>query len=292
MPVTSCNDPTAATRTEPSLLIYSRRAQSDGLCPLAADGSGVTRVAVPGLVVPNDTRDFDWSPDGSRVAFFDGSQLYVMNMAGGGRLQLTSGSTPTSRYPSWSPDGSMLVFATAEVTSWALELVRADGSGRRRLASSDLTTGGRASWSPDGTRIVFAKDEIRFNSGNLQLITALYVTDAGGEISTRLAAPGSCGDADPAWSPDGTMIAFVGCRDAIGGIFIMRPDGTGIRRVTTAPAMPDRYPSWAPAGDRLAFERGPGENRDVYTVALDGGDLIDLTASNPGFDGAPKWRKR
>lgn len=292
--VAACGEPTATKEgAGASLLIYSRRAQGDGLYVISTDGSRVTPVSVPGLAVPIETRDFDWSPDGARVAFFNGAQLYVADITGGQLRQLTSGPAQMSRYPTWSPDGSMLVYATREVTSWDLRVVRADGSGQRRLDSSDLTTGGRASWSPDGARIVFAKDELRFNSGDIQVITALYITDVTpGEIATRLASPGSCNDSDPAWSPDGTAIAFAGCRDGIGGIFTMRPDGTGLRRVTTAPGSPDRFPSWSPAGDRLAFERGPPENRDVFTVALDGTDVVNLTASNRDFDGAPKWRKR
>jgi Tol biopolymer transport system component len=296
IPVASCHGPTEATQQPgASILIYSQRAQGTGLYLISTDGRRVTPVSAPGLSVPAPTHDFDWSPDGARIAFFDGLQLFVVGIRGGKPLQLTSGPSD-SRFPNWSPDGSMLEYREIDVggATWGLNVIRPDGSGKRRLPGTEFASGMRASWSPDGRRIVFAKDEIRYNPvlSQYDWTTSLFVADLNSETAVRLTTAGTCGDRDPAWSPDGTVIAFVGCRDAIRGIYLMGVDGSGLRRVTSAIDNPDFCPTWSPSGDRLAFERGPLENRDVFTVALDGSDLVNLTTSNQEYDGVPRWRKR
>lgn len=58
----------------------------------------------------------------------------------------------------------------------------------------------------------------------------------------------------PTWSPDGRLIAFASRRDGRSHIYLMRPDGSGTRRITTS-AMDDEHPAWSPDGRRIAFAR-------------------------------------
>src|SRR5919198_164069 len=60
---------------------------------------------------------------------------------------------------------------------------------------------------------------------------------------------------EPAWSPDGRRIAFVSRRDGRSHIYVMRPNGTGVRRLTDS-AADDESPTWSPDGRRIAFSRG------------------------------------
>lgn len=61
-------------------------------------------------------------------------------------------------------------------------------------------------------------------------------------------------DSAPGWSPDGRLITFASNRDG-GGIFVVRPDGTGIRRVSRTKG---KAPEWSPDGKELAFEAQDG----------------------------------
>jgi TolB protein len=96
----------------------------------------------------------------------------------------------------------------------------------------------------------------------------------------------------PAWSPDGTQIAFVGtdAQGANGDLFVMDTGGTNIVRLTTD-ALPGS-PHWAPDGVRIAFSSGHlgelGDWSSIYVVNVDGGDLTRLTWDD-GWEFSPAW---
>jgi TolB protein len=157
-------------------------------------------------------------------------------------------------------------------------LLSADGSRFVNLSNNpedDL----HPSWSPDGQRIAFASGH--YVSGpNPRLVRHIYVMNADGSGRTQL----TNGDPEkneredhPAWSPDGTRIAYSG-----GGIFVMNPDGTGVTRLTDAD---DVQPAWSPDGGRIAFSRG---YHDIYVMNADGSGLTQLT-SGAGSDRSPAW---
>jgi Tol biopolymer transport system component len=135
----------------------------DGLHDLhtvEVDGSGLVN-----LSNGQGGSDPAWSPDGQRIAFASGSNVFVMNADGTGRLKLTN-NPPGSRdsfrdpgEPDWSPDGTKITYDAL----WgggghfynSIHVMNADGSGdiEHFLGAVWVVTG--PVFSPDGTRIAF-----------------------------------------------------------------------------------------------------------------------------------------
>jgi Tol biopolymer transport system component len=94
-------------------------------------------------------------------------------------------------------------------------------------------------------------------------------------------------DNRPAWSPDGTKIAFQSTRgDGVADdIFVMNADGTNVLRLTTD-ATPDQSPSWSSAGTKIAFSSSRTGNFEIFTMDPDGANKINIT-NNAGADTNP-----
>jgi Tol biopolymer transport system component len=91
----------------------------------------------------------------------------------------------------------------------------------------------------------------------------------------------------PAWSPDGTKIAFDSNRGGNFEIYIMYADGTGVARLTNDPAN-DFAPTWSADGTMIAFDSVRDGNSEIYAMNADGTGVVRLTIS-PGLDFEPAW---
>jgi Tol biopolymer transport system component len=109
----------------------------------------------------------DWSPDGSRIAFYryypfgpsDYGDLFVINADGTGLTQLTGAEQPYESIPSWSPDGTKIAYMGVTAGEPFDELhvfvINADGTGRRQLTDNAVGSEGSPVWSPDGRKIAY-----------------------------------------------------------------------------------------------------------------------------------------
>jgi Tol biopolymer transport system component len=132
-----------------------------------------------------------------------------------------------------------------------------DGSDRLRLT---LNPAGESSsslaWSPDGTQLAFQRNK-PFDQSKQSAQAGIFVMQADGSNQRRLSPAGEV-DYAPAWSPDGTQLAFV--RNVLEGvdhhnqIFVMEADGSNQRRLTQAGESNDS-PVWSPDGTKIAFLR-------------------------------------
>jgi TolB protein len=117
--------------------------------------------------------------------------------------------------------------------------------------------------------------------------SVLYLMRADGRDIRPLRGSGF--DFQPAWSPDGKWLAFVRRARATGrdSLFVMRPDGTGVRRVWRD-TLDLGAPAWSPDGNEIGFWRGDYRGGGLYVVRPDGTGFRRLVA-RADFDSGPKW---
>ena len=251
-----------------------------------------------------------WSPDGSRIAFTsdrDGSvDIYAMNADGSGVTRLTN-DRAWDLVPAWSPDGSRIALISNRdafagrggdfFLNFRVHVMNADGSGVTRLTSGSAfeTT---PAWSPDGSRIAFAsnRDASELRDDDLAG-TQIYVMNADGSGVTRLTGASEASDYSPAWSPDGSRIAFASDRGdsqrVNSDIYVMNADGSGITRLTGNSDWDDGFPAWSPDGSRIAFMSTRDDSRremfSIYLMNADGSGVTRLTGSSEWEDAVPAW---
>ena len=90
----------------------------------------------------------------------------------------------------------------------------------------------------------------------------------------------------PAWSPDGTKLAFSSTRDGNPEIYIVNRDGSGLRRLTNSPSI-DITPTWSPSGTQIAFTSDRSGSPQIYVVGVDGLGLSKKTSES--FCDRPTW---
>jgi len=158
--------------------------------------------------------------------------------------------------------------------------VNADGSGSRRLTWTSQTEQAPA-WSPDGTRIAYQSSLSYVNRLHGQF--RLWVMNADGSAQTQLTfSSDSVDDEDPAWSPDGSQLAFGSTRSGNWNLWVMNADGSALRRVSAAFGVD---PAWSPDGRRLAYVSLDG----IGVVGVDGSDPHTVSAASGWSASGPSW---
>jgi len=221
---------------------------SGGYAIYRMNGDGTNRVEITPINVEASSSSMSWSPDGQRIVFDDNSDIFVVNVDGGNRQNLTNGPEWDSG-PSWSPDGSRILFsryiypdASHVYGGTIMHTIRPDGTDLRELPNGQATDGWNddyAKWSPSGDQVVFM--------GNVwDFYESIFIANADG--TNRRLFDGCtflepCDEErlfdrlnriNPSWSPDGNWIIYhIANRfHTKVDIFVKNIDGTGFRQLT------------------------------------------------------------
>src|SRR5215207_6290951 len=184
-----------------------------------------------------------------------------------GTITVTPGTPPLPPPPDSAPlPAEPVAFASDRVTPGANDLFVVKGDlGQIVPLTSTLTAVEAApAYSPDNTRIAFESNRDATSAGN----TDIFVMDSAGNGETNLTPGTQARNAGPAWSPDGKKIAFSSDRTDNVDIYVMNPDGTGLRRITDN-AAEERSPTWSPDGKRIAFTSDHDGRPEAWAVDVD-----------------------
>jgi TolB protein len=221
-----------------------------------------------------------WSPDGKRLAFSvysnNKSSIFILDVATGTMKRIT-GEEFSENGPAFSPDGRKLVFSSNRDHE-ANELYIQDHADAewRRLTFNEMYEGG-PQISPDGKEIVFFRQISPPDSGQHAGNGEIFLMDLDGQNEKRLTFDAGF-DGMPAFSPDGSRIAFHRCAEDSCAIWLIGRDGSGLLNLT--PSEKDcRWPRWSPGGEWIAFTRTDGKNTDIWQVRPDGTDMKPFVVS-------------
>ncbi|UCG16460.1 MAG: PD40 domain-containing protein [Phycisphaerales bacterium] len=134
---------------------------------------------------------------------------------------------------------------------------------------------------------------IAFSSDRASEEWDIFVTNADGSDVIQLTVD-PAEEFDPAWSPDGTQVAFAreygGSESNHWEIVVANADGSGETRITDTPLWDfNLFPAWSPDGQRIAFAAaGVGGAADVFLINPDGTGRVNIT-NNPENDQDPAW---
>ncbi len=242
----------------------------------------------------------EWSPDGRYIAFhanpLSDYDLFVMDTsdwsiyrmafyATYGEMQFTD-----EAMVNWSPDGEKLAFhAGMRESSYGLYLTNARGTTLQRLTQDDGDYV-HVYWSPDSTQIIYVQYEFASSTTDGTIYTmdieALFSDD---EAAMDIAIMPLVRGIFPAWSPDGSAVAYVSNETGVDEIYLLDLLSEEIIQLTFgSPFFQSTTPDWTPDG-RIIFSSNRMGTFDVYSMARDGSDVRRLT-DTPYDAQAPAWR--
>jgi TolB protein len=227
-----------------------------------------------------------WSPDGTRIAFtcyvpYHGapSAQICMYSTLSNRLIAFPHFPGTNSSPAWSPDGMQIAFMSSRSGGTQLYVANADGTHMHQITFAAGVNTSPAFNPKTGQQIVFVSDR----AGD----PVLYMANEDGSNVQKIDLPDMGYVVDPAWSPNGQLLAF-SWRRPTGNydIYVMDIVSHQLVELTKDEGRNER-PSWAPDGRHLAFESTRTGSNEIWTMLADGSQPRQLTFR--GENESPNW---
>lgn len=230
-----------------------------------------------------------WSPDATRIAFtcfapyrgVSSAQICMYSLASN-RLISFPRFPGTNEAPAWSPDGSQIAFMCS--ASGDPQIYTADaGGGHLQKITDTAGVSTSPAWNPKtGQQIVFVSDR----AGN----PVLYMANSDGSNVQKIDLPDMGYVIDPAWSPNGQLLAFSWRRpDGNYDIYAMDIVSHQLAQLTRDSGRNER-PSWAPDGRHIVFESTRSGSDQIWTMLADGSMQRQLTFQS--VNSSPNWSPR
>jgi Tol biopolymer transport system component len=172
---------------------------------------------------------------------------------------------PTATQPPL-PDSAknwVIAYSSMENFEWQIYLIHADGNGKAKV-TVDGGGGFEPNWSPDGKKIIFQQNGLK-----------IVDLDSGETVRLPLKVQSDSLENEylvkPSWSPDGKWIAFLNENGTEGDIYLVRPDGSGLKRLTASNDITrDGNLVWSPDGKLLAFSAQSKGNVEIFILDVQG----------------------
>jgi Tol biopolymer transport system component/predicted Ser/Thr protein kinase len=240
-----------------------------------------SKIELPGPLVA----DPRFAPDGKELAFISGSgggsnEVYVASVGGGKPRALTSLRSGVSGLD-WTPDGRELVFSSGHQGSPTLwRISRAGGDPQPLGVAADNAYFPRI--AAHGHRLLFLHMAFHTNIWRAPLSPTDHEAPSRITASTRE-------DSGPAFSPDGSRLAFSSDRTGSSEIYIAPADGSNPVQLTSMKTG-SGSPAWSADGKQIAFDSRANGQGDIYLTSAEGGSPRRLT-KGPYDSEVPTWSR-
>ncbi|MCL4258682.1 MAG: PD40 domain-containing protein [Anaerolineales bacterium] len=215
------------------------------------------------------------------------NQICIMNADGSDPRTLTQGGQYDDFFPSITPDGQYVLFASNRTGRYQIYEYQLANDQLTQLTEFTNISAFAPTASPDGRWIVFyaTRDGQTYPASH-----SIWVMARDGTGALQLIQR-SGGGWDPVWSPDGTRIQFAGEVNGFPQLFVMNADGSQLSQVTRLSGLRGRN-DWSVNG-LLATYLGGSWDRDIYVFDTQGENVVQLTDGGnnlaPSFSPDGQW---
>ena len=237
-----------------------------------------------------------WHPDGQTISFLYEGDLWMTDLNGSTRENLTNGRvSQNSCVPtSWSPDGRQIAYWGNSDQGIGVYAIDVNGRTDQILAAG-WTRDGRVSWSPDGRNIAYS-EMLKLDPPFNRFGSDIFAVNANGSNRVNLTVNPAPFNFSASWSPDGKKIAYVASPKPFlwlppHNIHVMNADGTNPVMLTEEERWAYEWnPTWSPDSRRIAFAKQTPEGfKDIFAINVDGSDLKNLTQTHRVEEEYPAW---